>query len=400
MRTRILKTLAMLGLSACLLVGSAVSGFAADAANKDTCPKSKDGKHEWKITEEWKEDCVPTDFSLDGKTITLCPHCGKEGKTDPVERLSEVKFAFSNYSNIKVYKGSLKNGKTVMTVAFYNSTYIQNAVCAKCGKVENLRTTAARVMDSDTTTNIELPVDAVKGYSLLLVNADGTKTPIDVNLLPPQDASWLHHARRGAGALRRPPSALWLGARPAGHRGRALRRHAAAAHPCRQRYHRRPDGQAGRAGRSAGLSGPPSPKPARGLPHTCPTCSLPPPGRWRGGAVLHRCGCSWWKCTSIPPGIPPAFCPPGGIRLCGSTLARRPTAGTGGACSTPACAAPPAAATPPPPKTTSSAGSTFCGSSAWKRGRDGPPAAGTRSSSAAVKSRPFPALHKLIVEGV
>ena len=58
-----------------------------------------------------------------------------------------------------------------MTVAFYNSTYIQNAVCAKCGKVENLRTTAARVMDSDTTTNIELPVDAVKGYSLLLVNA-------------------------------------------------------------------------------------------------------------------------------------------------------------------------------------------------------------------------------------
>ena len=163
MRTRILKTLAMLGLSACLLVGSAVSGFAADAANKDTCPKSKDGKHEWKITEEWKEDCVPTDFSLDGKTITLCPHCGKEGKTDPVERLSEVKFAFSNYSNIKVYKGSLKNGKTVMTVAFYNSTYIQNAVCAKCGKVENLRTTAARVMDSDTTTNIELPVDAVKG---------------------------------------------------------------------------------------------------------------------------------------------------------------------------------------------------------------------------------------------
>ena len=90
MRTRILKTLAMLGLSACLLVGSAVSGFAADAANKDTCPKSKDGKHEWKITEEWKEDCVPTDFSLDGETITLCPHCGKEGKTDPVEQIGRA----------------------------------------------------------------------------------------------------------------------------------------------------------------------------------------------------------------------------------------------------------------------------------------------------------------------
>lgn len=201
MRTRILKTLAMLGLSACLLVGSAVSGFAADAANKDTCPKSKDGKHEWKITEEWKEDCVPTDFSLDGKTITLCPHCGKEGKTDPVERLSEVKFAFSNYSNIKVYKGSLKNGKTVMTVAFYNSTYIQNAVCAKCGKVENLHTTAARVMDSDTTTNIELPVDAVKGYSLLLVNADGTKTPIDVSIDEARNKAFFQLNTKGGAKL-------------------------------------------------------------------------------------------------------------------------------------------------------------------------------------------------------
>ena len=199
--------------------------------------------------------------------------------------------------------------------------------------------------------------------------------------------------------------ALFGWGRPAGHRGRALRRHAAAAHPCRQRYHRRPDGQAGRAGRSAGLSGRPlhrlhsarSPRVGCRTPARLAACRR---RGWRGGAVLHRCRCSWWKCTSIPPGIPPAFCPPGGIRLCGSTLARHPTAGTGGACSTPACAALPAAATPPLPKTTSSAGSTSCGSSAWKHGRDGPPAAGTRSSSAAVKSRPFPALHKLIVEGV
>ena len=102
MRTRILKTLAMLGLSACLLVGSAVSGFAADAANKDTCPKSKDGKHEWKITEEWKEDCVPTDFSLDGETITLCPHCGKEIRRQTVDQIIDQILALPEGTRIQV----------------------------------------------------------------------------------------------------------------------------------------------------------------------------------------------------------------------------------------------------------------------------------------------------------
>ena len=81
-------------------------------------------------------------------------------------------------------------------------------------------------------------------------------------------------------------------------------------------------------GRSAGLSGrhctaSTQPEARAWLPHTCPTCSLPPPGRWRGGAVLHRCGCSWWKCTSIPPGIPPAFC-----RRAVSGCADRPWRGT------------------------------------------------------------------------
>ncbi len=57
-------------------------------------------------------------------------------------------------------------------------------------------------------------------------------------------------------------------------------------------------------------------------------------------------------------------------RLCGSTLARHPTAGTGGACSTRVSAGLPAGATPPLPKTTSSAGTTFSGSG-WWTGRTG-----------------------------
>jgi hypothetical protein len=79
MRKRILKTLAMLGLSVCILVGGAVSGVAEEPARKEC----KENEHEWKTFVEYREDCVPTDFTLEGKTFTLCPHCGKEGRKDP-----------------------------------------------------------------------------------------------------------------------------------------------------------------------------------------------------------------------------------------------------------------------------------------------------------------------------
>ena len=209
--------------------------------------------------------------------------------------------------------------------------------------------------------------------------------------------------RRSAGALRRHPSALWLGARPAGHRGRALRRHAAAAHPCRQRYHRRPDGLAVRdallAYLDAHCTASTQPEARVWAAAHLPDLQLAAAGAGAGGQFCTGAGCSWWKCTSIPR-YPTGVLPAGRYQAVRIDLARHPTAGTGGAYSTPACAVPACGGYAAPPKTTSSAGSTSCGSSAWKHGRDAPPAAGTRSSSAAVKSRPFPALHKLIVEGV
>ena len=178
MRKRILKTLAMLGLSVCILVGGAVSGVAEEPARKEC----KENEHKWKTFVEYREDCVPTDFTLEGKTFTLCPHCGKEGRKDPVQRLTKVKNTFSNFSNLEIYEGSLQDGPKIMTVAFYYQTCMNKVVCTKCGKVKsNTVVTDARVMDSDVTANIELPASAVQGYTLQQVHADGSKTPVQVS---------------------------------------------------------------------------------------------------------------------------------------------------------------------------------------------------------------------------
>ena len=56
-------------------------------------------------------------------------------------------------------------------------------------------------MDSDTITNIELPVDAVKGYSLLLVNADGTKTPIHVSIDEARNKAFFQLNTKGGAKL-------------------------------------------------------------------------------------------------------------------------------------------------------------------------------------------------------
>ena len=50
MRKRILKTLAMLGLSVCILVGGAVSGVAEEPARKEC----KENEHKWKTFVEYR----------------------------------------------------------------------------------------------------------------------------------------------------------------------------------------------------------------------------------------------------------------------------------------------------------------------------------------------------------
>lgn len=175
MRNRILRTLGMLGLSVCLLAGSALAGFAADAPAKEPC---KENEHEWKVETDYKDECVKTEFRVGNETITLCPHCGKQNDK---ERLTKVKNTFSNFSNLEVYAGTLENGQKAMTVAFYYPTFHEKVFCTKCDTVKSETTTKARVLTSAVTANIEIPAETLGGASLVCIRPDGTRTPVSVS---------------------------------------------------------------------------------------------------------------------------------------------------------------------------------------------------------------------------
>lgn len=178
MRNRVLKALAALSLSVCVLAGGAVAGMAEGASgDKPAC------EHVWTSTTTYKTECVETAFQHklpDGstETIKLCTECGKE---DGTARLTKVNGAFANYSNLQVYTGALKNGEQVMTVAFYYPTTTVKVFCEKCQKVKSETTTPARYMTEPVNASIELPAATVAGYTLMQVNADGTESPVAVS---------------------------------------------------------------------------------------------------------------------------------------------------------------------------------------------------------------------------
>ena len=143
MKNRILKALASFGLSVCVLAGSSVVSMAEETPGKTECKE-----HTWKTTTEYKTECVETTFQHklpDGttETLTLCPECGKVKNNT---QLTKVNGVFSNFSNLTVHTGTLKNGEQVMTAAFYYPTVIERVVCEKCGTVKSEEITPARVM--------------------------------------------------------------------------------------------------------------------------------------------------------------------------------------------------------------------------------------------------------------
>ena len=186
MRTTALKTLAMLGLSACILAGGAVSGFAAEPGGSQ-----EDCKHEWRYETELKTTCIDTTFqhrTTDGtvETITLCPVCGKEGASAAWKpgdvQLTEVKDAFANFSGLTIHTGTLSNGMQVLTVGFYYPDTTEKQVCKLCGETQILSHSDARLMYGQVDASIELPKEVVESYDLMLVNEDGSETKLDVSI--------------------------------------------------------------------------------------------------------------------------------------------------------------------------------------------------------------------------
>ena len=188
MRTTAMKMLAMLGLSACILVGGAVSGFAAEPSSGS----QTEYEHQWKYETELKNTCIDTSFqhkNADGtmEAITLCPVCGTEAKTSVWSNekdihLAKVSGAFANFSGLTIYTGTLRDGMDVLTVAFYYPEETVTRTCELCKKTETVSHSDARLMASQVEASIELPKEVVENYDLMLVNTDGTETKLDVSI--------------------------------------------------------------------------------------------------------------------------------------------------------------------------------------------------------------------------
>ena len=159
---KMMKTTAMLSLSACVMVGSAISSFAA-------APESGTLKvwgHTTSTCQEYRSNVnnanavILAQFQGANGTnhnYAICAECGDvNGKA----ALTKVENAFANFSGLQVYTGTLDNGEKIMTVTCLSG---QGAM-------------------TDVSANVELPVSAVQGYDLYLVNEDGTETKLDVSM--------------------------------------------------------------------------------------------------------------------------------------------------------------------------------------------------------------------------
>ncbi len=147
----------MLSLSACVLVGGAVSGFAATAVDNATTAAVVG--HQTDACKGYERSEIVARFERAGHTdeYVICAYCGKVDGKSTLSRVSDV---VSNFGGVRVRTGKLDNGEKVMTVACYSGS----------GAMENVAA------------SIEMPESNVEGYDLYLVNADGTQSQIGVSI--------------------------------------------------------------------------------------------------------------------------------------------------------------------------------------------------------------------------
>lgn len=151
-----MKTLAMLSLSACILVGGAVSSFAAGTSaytanvlyhQTNSCEGTQRAEMVVRFTNE----------NGSSKTYTICGECGSVSGSSSLKKVSN---ATANFSGLKIYQGTLDNGERIMTVSCLSSGY-----------------TAL----TNVSANVMMPSSSIEGYDLYLVNADGSETKLDIS---------------------------------------------------------------------------------------------------------------------------------------------------------------------------------------------------------------------------
>ncbi len=161
MMRKMIKTAAMLSLSACVVAGGTISSFAAapEAGTltvwghaTSTCEAYSSADNDNAVILAQFRDADGT-----SRNYAICAECGEvNGK----ETLTKVENTFANFNGLQVYTGTLDNGEKVMTVTCLSG---QGAM-------------------TDVSASVEMPASVVQGYDLYLVNADGTETKLDVSV--------------------------------------------------------------------------------------------------------------------------------------------------------------------------------------------------------------------------
>ena len=170
-----MKRIAMFTLSACLMAGCAVSGFAAGGSAYTVLGRQTsdcEGTQKAEIVVRYTgEDGAARDY-------VICAECGD---VNGAGCLDKVEGATANLSELYVYTGTLDNGERVMTVACISGPGAMQGVTA----------------------NVMLPWSAVEGYELYLVNADGGETKLE-----PYGGDWAYldvNMQEGAALIRMLP---------------------------------------------------------------------------------------------------------------------------------------------------------------------------------------------------
>ena len=135
-----IKTFAMLSLSACILVGGAVSSFAAGPDASVVIGHGTSGCD----TEARAEIVARMEKGGTTTTYTICSSCGD---VNGESCLSGIDNAFANFGGLEAYTGVLDNGQRVMALG-----------CIEGGAaIENVEA------------NVDMPASYVEGYTLYQV---------------------------------------------------------------------------------------------------------------------------------------------------------------------------------------------------------------------------------------